>query len=441
MRVAVFGLGYVGTVTAGVLASNGHDVVGVDVDATKVAAIESGRSPVIEPGLDAIVGAAVSSGKLRATIDGQTALRGADLSLICVGTPSSPQGNTDLSYLLRAVSDIADVLAAESTGSPSRNHSLVVRSTVPPGTLAKLVSPLIAERTSGCAVSIGIGVCPEFLREGTAIADFYEAPLTVVGTEDPAVAKVMTKLFGFLDTPVQIAPSGVAEGLKIACNAFHATKISFANELGRLFRTLGVDSRAVMDLFCQDTKLNISPSYLNPGFAFGGSCLPKDLRSLLYVARMHSLDLPLLSGALTTNALSINEVVTRVIMSDARSVALLGLSFKMESDDLRESPFVDLAETLIGKGFEVRIFDPIVDSSVLVGANRRFVDSKLPHLSRVLTSDPAQALVGADLALVSSSHPRVLEALADNPPDVIIDLCGRLGSSIESLRGYQGVAW
>lgn len=441
MKVAVLGLGYVGTVTAAVLASNGHDVVGVDVDANKVASVKGGRSPVVEPGLDATVAAAIASGTLRATVDAGQAVSDAEVSLVCVGTPSSPQGSTDLTYVLRAVSDIADALRNDSNDAPNRYHAIVVRSTVPPGTLAQSVSPLLAERMDGSAVSVGVGVCPEFLREGTAIADFYEAPLTVVGTEDPGVAELMTRLFAFLDGQVEIVGSNVAEGLKVVCNAFHATKISFANEVGRLFRQLGVDSRVVMDLFCQDTKLNISRAYLSPGFAFGGSCLPKDLRSLLYVARMNCLDLPLLSGTLATNTLSVSDVITRVVQSDAHSVALLGLSFKMDSDDLRESPFVDLAEALIGKGFDVRIFDPIVDSDELIGANRRYVDSKLPHLRRVLTSDPALALRGADTALVSSSHLSVLDALRNAPPTTIIDLCGHLGPSIEALPGYQGVAW
>ena len=440
MKVAVFGLGYVGTVTAGVLASNGHDVVGVDIDASKVASVEAGRSPVVEPGLDAAVSAGVASDKLRATTDVGQALEGAEASLICVGTPSSPQGSSDLSHITRAVSDIARALA-QSDHTTSRQHTLVVRSTVPPGTLVDLVMPLLAEQLHGSAVSVGLGICPEFLREGTAISDFYDAPLMVVGTEDPMVAKVMANLFYFLDSPIQIVPISVAEALKGACNAFHATKISFANEVGRLFRHLGVDSRMVMQLLCQDSKLNISPAYLRPGFAFGGSCLPKDLRSLLYVARMNSLDLPLLSGALASNRLSVNEVVMRVVASDASSVALLGLSFKAESDDLRESPFVDLAETLIGKGFDLRIFDPLVDSTALVGANLRYVDAKLPHLSKVLTSDPVEALRGAEIALVSSSDCRVVDALTKNPPATTIDLCGHLGSAVEALPGYQGVAW
>jgi GDP-mannose 6-dehydrogenase len=440
MKVAVLGLGYVGTVTAASLASNGHEVCGVDVDADKVAMLAAGRSSVVEPGLDELVSETVADGSLRATSDIGEALAGAELSLVCVGTPSLPQGGTDLGSVARVVTAIAASLRTVAVPE-SGFHALVIRSTVPPGTLNQLVTPLVTEQTSSAPLTIGTGVCPEFLREGSAIADFGDAPFTVVGTDDPRVGDTMTRLFQFLDGPVRVVPPPVAEGLKYACNAFHATKVSFVNELGRLFRQLGVDSREVLELFREDTKLNISSQYLHPGFAFGGSCLPKDLRALLYLGRMSSLDLPLLAGTLATNALSVSEVVNRVVASNARQAALLGLSFKMNSDDLRESRYVDLAETLIGKGFGLRIYDPIVDPATLIGTNRQYVDAKLPHLRRVLTSDPADALRNADVALVSSSHSSVIAALIADAPELIIDMNGHLGASVEALPGYEGVAW
>jgi GDP-mannose 6-dehydrogenase len=440
VKVAVFGLGYVGTVTAAVLAANQHDVRGVDVDPGKVGLVSAGRSPVIEPGLDGLIGEAVRTGHLRATVDAAEALEGTELSLVCVGTPSASTGSTELEYVVRAVGDIVDALAA-GTGPAAGHHSLVVRSTVPPGTVDGRIAPLVAERLGGAPFAVGTGMCPEFLREGSAIADFYDSPFTVVGTDDRRVGDTMRRLLAFLPTPVREVPTRDAEGLKYACNAFHATKVSFANELGRLFRALGVDSRRVMELFCEDTKLNISPSYLAPGFAFGGSCLPKDLRSLLYLARMRSIDLPLLAGAMASNELSVGDVVNRVLATDAHTVALLGLSFKGDSDDLRESPYVDLAETLLGKGFEVRIFDPLVDTSRLVGANLRHLVSKLPHVQRAMRPTPAEALDGADLALVSSAHPSVASALVAHPPRIVIDLCGRLGRAVETLPSYEGVAW
>jgi GDP-mannose 6-dehydrogenase len=284
-------------------------------------------------------------------------------------------------------------------------------------------------------------MCPEFLREGSGIADFFASPFVVAGTSDPVVAKAVTGVFGFLGQPVRVVDVRTAEALKYACNAFHATKVSFANEVSRLFRLLGVDSREVMSLFCEDRVLNISPSYLSPGFAFGGSCLPKDLRSLLHLARMNGADLPLLAGTLATNELVINEVVDRVVASDARSVALLGLSFKMNTDDLRESPNVELAERLIGKGLDVRIYDPVVNPTRLVGANRRHVELKLPHLGRLLAREPADALRGAAVAIVSSSDRAVLDALVASPPRHLVDLCGWLGSEVESLPGYEGLSW
>jgi GDP-mannose 6-dehydrogenase len=440
MKVAVFGLGYVGTVTAAVLASNGHDVWGVDVDTAKVDVVTAGKSPVVEPDLDRLVAAGVAAGQLHATTDLSAALDGAELSLVCVGTPSSPTGSTDLRYVLRAVRDIADTLAA-GAAAPCGRHAVVVRSTVPPGTIEQHVAPLIADRLAATPLEVGTGMCPEFLREGSAIADFYDSPLTVVGTNDQHVGDTMQRLLSFLECPVRVVTTRNAEGLKYACNAFHATKVSFANELGRLFRLLGVDARQVMEMFCEDTKLNLSANYLAPGFAFGGSCLPKDLRSLLYLARMNCIDLPLLAGTLATNELSIDDVVNRVLATDAHSVALLGLSFKMDSDDLRESPYVDLAETLIGKGFDVRIYDPLVDTSRLVGANRQYLIAKLPHVQRAMQPSAAEALVGADIALVSSSHPSVAESLVRTPPGRIIDLSGRLGPAVEALPNYEGVAW
>jgi GDP-mannose 6-dehydrogenase len=440
VKAAVLGLGYVGTVTAACLATNGHDVWGVDIDAAKVGDIRAGGSPVAEPGLDALVARAVSDRTLHATTSCVDALDGADVSLVCVGTPSTVRGGTNLSYIQHATDEIARALRVVPP-SASHRHSVVIRSTVPPGTVENVVLPALTAGLAGTDIAIGAAMCPEFLREGSGIADFYASPLVVVGTTDPVVAETVTRLLAFLDRPVRVVDVRTAEALKYACNAFHATKVSFANEVARLFRLLGVDSREVMSLFCEDDVLNISPSYLRPGFAFGGSCLPKDLRSLLYQARMSGVDLPLMAGALATNELLIGEAVDRVLAHDAHAVALLGLSFKMHTDDLRESPNVDLAERLIGKGYDVRIYDPVVNPARLVGANRRYVGSKLPHLERLLVHEPGQALRGADMAIVSSSDRAILDALRINPPRHLIDLSGRLGSEVESLPGYEGLSW
>jgi GDP-mannose 6-dehydrogenase len=438
MRVAVFGLGYVGTVSAACLAANGHDVWGVDPDQFKVAAISAGHSPVLEPGLPSLVAESVSSGTLHATVRPHDALEKADVSLLCVGTPSSSNGETDLTYIYRVLEDIIQSLT-ESVQTPEF-HTVVIRSTVPPGTVEDIAA-ILHDAFQGSRQDVAVAMCPEFLREGTGISDFYSPPFTVIGASDVRAIDTIVRLFAFLDSPVRVVHPRTAEALKYACNAFHATKISFANELGRIFSRLGVDSREVMALFCEDDRLNISPTYLRPGFAFGGSCLPKDLRSLLHFARTESIDIPLLSGALASNRLSIGEAIDRVVAGEGRRVALLGLSFKSDSDDLRESPYVDLAEILLGKGYDLQIYDPVLNPSSLVGANRHYVESKLPHLKRILTHGPEEAIMGSDIAIVPHSSKQVTAALLKSPPPRIIDLDGRLGPELEALECYEGIAW
>ncbi len=438
MKVAVFGLGYVGTVTAACLAANGHDVWGIDTDELKVHAIAAGTSPIVEPGLQSLVAQSVESGKLHATIHPDDALAQADVSLLCVGTPSATSGETNLAYIYRVVEDL--VQAITDSGRTEEFHTVVIRSTVPPGTVEDVNAILKAAfRDSGPYV--GVAMCPEFLREGSGIRDFFAPPFTVIGASDLRAIDAVSRLFSFLGSPLRVVHPRTAESLKYACNAFHATKISFANDMGRIFSRLGVDSREVMELFCEDTSLNISTKYLRPGFAFGGSCLPKDLRSLLYLARTESVDVPLLSGVLASNRVSIDEAIDRVVAGHGHRVALLGLSFKPDSDDLRESPYVDLAETLLGKGYEVRIHDPVLNPASLVGANRQYVESRLPHLKRILTDGPEEAIADADIAIVSHSTAEVIAALLAAPPFRIIDLDGRLGPEIEALDSYEGFAW
>jgi GDP-mannose 6-dehydrogenase len=440
MKVAVVGLGYVGTVTAACMAAKGHDVWGVDVDAAKVHEIRAGHSPVAEPGLDILVAQGLANGTLHATTSCADALDRTDVSVVCVGTPSTAQGATDLSHVRRAVDHIVEALRI-ATPPTSGHHSVVIRSTVPPGTVEDFILPELTRSLAETEITVGAAMCPEFLREGSGIADFFAAPLVVIGASDPRVIEAVTEVFGFLDQPARVVDIRVAEALKYACNAFHATKVSFTNELSRLFRLLGVDSREVMSLFCEDSALNISSAYLRPGFAFGGSCLPKDLRSLLHLARVNSAHVPLLAGTLATNEIVISEVVDRVIAFGLPGVTLLGLSFKANTDDLRESPNVELAERLIGKGFDVRIYDPVVNPDRLVGANRRYIESKLPHLGRLLVRDPGEALDGADVAVVSTVGRAVLDALLAAPPRHLIDLSGRLGTEVEALPGYEGIGW
>jgi GDP-mannose 6-dehydrogenase len=438
MKVAVLGMGYVGTVTAAGLAASGHDVVGVDVDPFKLGCIAAGRSPVVEPGIDELVQQAVSAGRLCATDRLSEALSGADVSLVCVGTPSSTNGGTDLHFIERVVADLR--LAMEDVAAPaSGHHSVVVRSTVPPGTVEHLAATYFAEVPDGWAV--GTAMCPEFLREGCSVTDFFDPPMVVIGTEEEDTFAQVSELFSFLDLPAHQVAVGTAEALKYACNAFHATKISFANEIARVFRNFGVDSREVMSTFLMDEKLNLSSAYLRPGFAFGGSCLPKDLRALHHLARANDLDVPLLLGTTLTNEMVLRDAVDRVLAAEGRSVCLFGLSFKMDTDDLRESPNVELAERLLGKGYDVMIYDPIIRPERLVGANRQAIMSRLPHVGRLLVSSPEEAVSGVDIAVVSSNEPSVVATLVGSPPPRIIDLNGRLGPEVEALPGYEGIGW
>lgn len=442
MKITLFGLGYVGSVTAACLASRGHHVVGVDTDAGKVLALNESRSPVVEPGLDSLVAATVGSGALRATESVLDGLQSADLSLVCVGTPSAGNGSTDLVQVRRVIREIGAALSGSD-----RRHTVVIRSTVPPGTVEEIVVPLL-ESSSGRKVGadLQVSMCPEFLREGSSVADFFTPPFLVIGGT-PEAAAAVRELFGFLDCSVHIVPIRAAESIKYACNAFHALKVTFTNELSRLYRVLGVDARDVMDVFVQDRHLNISPAYLRPGFAFGGSCLPKDLRSLLFLGRMNCVDLPVLEASLASNEMLIRDVAERILLAvDAggghnRRVALLGLSFKHNTDDLRESPNVALAEMLIGKGLDVRIHDPVVNMAHLSGANLRYVQARLPHLQRVLHDDAADALDGAHVAVVSSSDRDVVDAVVAARPPLVLDLNGRLGAPLETLAGYEGVGW
>jgi GDP-mannose 6-dehydrogenase len=438
MRIAVFGLGYVGTVTAAGLASQGHQVCGVDVDALKVEHIRSGRSPVVEPGIEELIATAVENDDFSATTDPVVALDRADVSLLCVGTPSMSQGGTDLTYLRRALDDIRRGLDV-ATPPASGFHAVVVRSTVPPGTGDDLVSTVFSSVPDGWAA--GTAMCPEFLREGSGVADFFNPPLVVLGTADQRVTGLVTEMFSFLNREIKLVDVRSAEALKYACNAFHATKVSFANEMARIFRVFRVDSREVMRVFSEDKILNISSAYLMPGFAFGGSCLPKDLRALLDMARVNALDVPLLAGTLLTNELVIADVVDRLIASPFRTIAMLGLSFKMNTDDLRESPNVELAERLLGKGFEVHIYDPIVNPERLMGSNLQYIESRLPHLRRLLHATPREALQRAEAAVVATSDRSALDELRAAPPSWTLDLHGRLGHDIERLPGYEGIGW
>ena len=443
MQVAVLGLGYVGCVTAACLAEMGHDVVGVDTVASKVAAIEGGRSPIVEPGLDELVAAARAQGRLRAHSDVHAAVAAAAVSLVSVGTPSRENGSLDLTYVTRVCTEIGEALR-----DVEGFRVVVLRSTMLPGSVAEVVVPAL-EAASGkrADVDFGVAMCPEFLRESVAIADFHRPPFTVLGVRDPRTEEVLRALFRGIAAPVHVVDVATAEGLKYACNAFHAVKVTFANEMARFCDASGVDPRPLMSLFTQDAELNISPRYLRPGFAFGGSCLPKDVRAMVHRARMTDQDLPLLTSLLASNDLHVERAFDRIMATHARRVALLGLSFKAGTDDLRESPFVTLAERLIGKGIALSIYDPVVNPGALVGANRAVMEERLPHLMKILHPEVASALEGVELVVLATSEPSVVRALRDADVAQVVDLTGSLRPDDEAaLRGsvaggFRGVAW
>jgi GDP-mannose 6-dehydrogenase len=437
MNVAVIGLGYVGAVTSACLAEMGHAVVGVDVDRQKVDEIEAGRSPIVEPRLEELVAAGRETGRLQVTTDLADALRTCDLVMVCVGTPARSDGTVNLEHVERVSGEIGRELT-----SADRFIAVVYRSTVPPGTVDVRLRPVLERESSLRAdEDFGVAMAPEFLREGSGVSDFFEPPFIVAGARDDRTLSIVKELFAGLQRPTHALTIEQAESLKYACNAYHALKITFANEVGRLLGAVGVDARQVMQVFCEDDSLNISTAYLRPGFAFGGSCLPKDMRALMHLARVNDVDAPVLTGILRSNESHLRSAVRRVLDTEARDVALLGLSFKPETDDLRESPYVELAETLVGKGVRLRIYDPIVNPDRLIGANRRYIESHLPHLQEMLVSTPDTALNGVRVAVVGTSDPATIQALVAARPDHVLDVHGRLGAEAEALPGYEGIAW
>jgi GDP-mannose 6-dehydrogenase len=438
MKVSVFGLGYVGTVSAAAFADDGHDVVGVDVVPDKVAAVNSGRSPIVEPGLTELLERGVQSGRLCATTSTEDAVRSTDLSLICVGTPSRKNGSLDLTYLTRVCHEIGQVLRDKDA-----YHVVVVRSTVLPGTTHGSVIPAL-EAASGKKYGHGFGVSvnPEFLREGTAIRDFAHPPLTLVGHNHAADAAPTKALYQNIDAPLFSASIRVAEMIKYTSNTWHAVKVVFANEIGNLCKKMDVDSHEVMDIFCQDTKLNLSPYYLKPGFAFGGSCLPKDVRALQYRAKELDLEMPLVASVLASNHLQVQHAIDRVVDTGRKKVGLLGFSFKADTDDLRESPMVILAEALLGKGYELCIYDRNVSLARLVGANKQYINEQIPHLSSHLCESIDQVIDQSEVIVVGNASPEFSEAITRCRPDqIVIDLV-RLPLDFSKVNAqYDGICW
>jgi GDP-mannose 6-dehydrogenase len=434
----VFGLGYVGSVSAASFAADGHTVVGVDVNPDKVASLNEGRSPIVEKGLDELIRDNVANGRLRATANTKDAVDATDVSLICVGTPSRRNGSLDLAYLERVCEQIG-----ESLKSKDSYHVVVVRSTVLPGTTHGVVIPAL-ERTSGKKYGAGFGVTvnPEFLREGTAIHDFRNPPMTLVGHNYKADARPTEALYTGVEAPLVTTSIRTAEMIKYACNTWHALKVCFANEVGNLCKRLDIDSHEVMDIFCRDEKLNLSPYYMKPGFAFGGSCLPKDVRAMQYRAKEVDLEMPVIQSILGSNQLQIQHAIDMIVETGRKKVGLLGFSFKAGTDDLRESPIVMLAEALLGKGYSLSIYDKNVSIARLVGANKEYINTQIPHLSSLLTESVDQVIASSDVVVVGNGSPEFAEALKRTRPDqVVIDLF-RVKIEREAVPAtYTGICW
>jgi GDP-mannose 6-dehydrogenase len=438
MNISVFGLGYVGSVTGAALADDGHTVVGVDVNADKVASLNAGRSPIVEPGLPELIAKNVAEGRLSATTDPAAAIASTELSLISVSTPSRKNGSLDLSYLTRVCEQIGEALRDKDG-----YHIVVVRSTVLPGTTHGTVIPTL-ERCSGKKYGEGFGVSvnPEFLRESTALKDFRKPPLTLVGHNHAADASGTIALYQAIDAPLVSTSIRVAEMMKYTSNTWHALKVCFANEIGNLCKRVGVDSHEVMDIFCRDEKLNLSSYYLRPGFAFGGSCLPKDVRALQYRAKELDVDLPVIASILPSNKLQIQQAFDQVMETGRKNIGLLGFSFKAGTDDLRESPIVILAEALLGKGCSLRIYDKNVSLARLVGANKEYIETQIPHLSSLLCNTIEEVIDGSDLIVVGNNAPEFAQAITRcRKNQIVLDLVRLPVYAADVQADYRGICW
>jgi GDP-mannose 6-dehydrogenase len=433
MNISIFGLGYVGAVATACLARNGHRVVGVDTDAAKVKLINGGQSPIIEPELEAMIAEGVKAGRIKATTDQAAALAETDLTMICVGTPSKPTGELDLTFVARVCESIGRALAAKA-----ERHLVVVRSTMLPGSMRGTVIPAL-ERGSGkvAGTDFGVAINPEFMRESSAVQDFFHPPKTVIGALTQKDSEIVASLYAGLPGAVIHTRVEVAEMVKYVDNVFHALKITFANEIGALCRPLHIDSHEVMEIFCQDRKLNISPAYFKPGFAFGGSCLPKDLRALTRLAQTQDVTAPLLNAVTVSNERQIQNAWRLIQEQGRKKVGVLGFAFKAGTDDLRESPVVSLVETLLGKGYDLKLYDASVSLAKLIGANRRYLEQHIPHISRLMVSSIGELVEHAEIIVLGNEHQEFFEILPQlKPEQIVVDLTA-YGKPVSTPARYE----
>ena len=433
MNVSIFGLGYVGIVTAGCFARDGIHVIGVDINPDKINNINNGIPPIIEKGLKELIEEGLEQGRISATLDIEEAIQKTDVSLISVGTPSREDGALDLQYVERVVISIAEFVALKK-----KAHTIIIRSTIFPGTTRYLTE---LSKKYCKDIPLHFAFNPEFLREGSAIKDFDEAPFTVIGTESKIAASYVKKLYATLDAPVFVVKPEEAELLKYAANAWHATKIGFTNEIGRLAKFSKVDARKVMEMLVLDKKLNTSTAYMKPGFAYGGSCLPKDVRAIEYFGKINNINLPIINALSQSNNAHIELALDLIIKKNKKRLGLLGLSFKSDTDDLRESPAVELSERLLGKGYDLKILDHYVSESKLIGSNKAYIEKKIPHLSRLMVDSPNDLLKHSEVIIVThgaAEFRTILDKINDDA--LIIDLTGILKEDIE-YSSYEGIAW
>jgi len=438
MKVSILGLGYVGCVSAACLSKEGHEIIGVDINENKVRIINEGKSPIVEPGLAEIIQSGRKAGLLSATTDLRKALLESDVSLICVGTPSRSNGSLELKYVETISHEIGELLSEKD-----RYHCVVFRSTVLPGTTRTILIPIL-EKQSGKKAHVDFDVYfnPEFLREGSSIKDFYDPPYTIIGGNSLDGGGAVEAIYQGLSAPLECTTYEVAETVKYVCNVFHALKVTFANEIGLMCKGMGIDSHRIMELFSKDTKLNISPAYLKPGFAFGGSCLPKDLRALLSKSKELEVSVPLLSSVMDSNQKHIQRAVDLVLNKRKKKVGILGLSFKEGTDDLRESPTVTLIETLIGKGFHIKIFDSDVFLAQLFGANKEFIQREIPHISQLVCEDVKEVIRESEVIVIAKAFPNFdKEILPFLGEKLVVDLV-RIKQDLSHMpQGYEGIGW
>jgi len=437
MKISIFGLGYVGAVTAACLANDGHEITGVDPNGNKVDIINSGRSPIIEKDLKPMIASAVKDGRLKAVTESREAILGSDISIVCVGTPSRGNGSLDLKYVQKVVGEIGEVLKEKDS-----YHIVVIRSTVLPGTTENIVIPIL-ERTSTKKEGIDFGVVfnPEFLRESTSVHDFSNPPKTVIGSFRDRDINSVSVLYKKIEAPLVRSSLRVAEMVKYVDNTFHALKVTFGNEIGNLCKAMQIDSHEVMDIFCLDTTLNLSPYYLKPGFAFGGSCLPKDLNAISYKAKSLDLRMPLIQSIQSSNEQQIKNAVKRVMAFGKKKIGVLGFSFKAGTDDLRESPIVELIETLLGKGYSIKVYDSNVSLAKVFGANKEFIETRIPHIAELMVKDISEIIDHSEVIVIGNKSPEFEDILNKVRDDQHVFDLVRISPGLKTKANYEGISW